>query len=277
MNASAIQRRASLSVPDSTHVLIWTPDGLRIAFTSDRAKSGFANIYWQRADGTGEVQRLTEADNPQTPSSWHPSGRLLAFTETNPQTAYDIMILPMEGSEAGGWKPGKPFVFLNGPRNEAFAQFSPDGRWIAYVSDETGRSEIYVRPFPGPGGKWQISTNGGPWPRWSPKGKELFFWTGGGRAGPTERERAQDEKIMVAAYTASGGAFQPEKPRAWSPVSLPFPQSAGAPFDVSPDVKRLAVLLKASDQAQAAAKEDKITFFFNFTDELRRLVPAGKR
>ena len=174
------------------------------------------------------------------------------------------MILPMEGSEAGGWKPGKPFVFLNGPRNEAFAQFSPDGRWIAYVSDESGRFEVYVRPFPGPGGKWQISTNGGFWPIWSPKGRELFY------------EEVSDSKIMVAAYTASGSAFQAEKPRPWASNSVPLLQGFGVPFDVSPDGKRLAVLLKAPDQAQVA-KEDHLTFLFNFTDELRRIAPTGKR
>jgi serine/threonine-protein kinase len=183
---------------------VWTSDGQRIAFTSDPAKVGVPNIYWQRADGTGEVQRLTESDNPQGSSFWHPSGRFLAFTETNPQSAFDIMILPMEGSEAGGWKPGKPFAFLNSPKNETMAMFSPDGRWIAYTSDETGRFEVYVRPFPGPGAKWQISTNGGLWPSWSPQGRELFY------------EEVSSRRIMVAAYAASGGTFQPEKPRPWA-------------------------------------------------------------
>ena len=243
-----------------------TPDGLRLAFASDRGGRGVPNIYWQRADGTGEVQRLTESGNTQRPGSWHPNGKFLAFTETNPQGTFDIMILPVEGSEAGGWKSGKPFPFLNGPSNEGQAQFSPDGRWIAYTSDESGRFEVYVRPFPGPGGKWQISANGGLWPVWSPKGKELFY------------EEVSDSKIMVAAYTASGSAFQAEKPRPWASNSMPLVQSSGLPFDVSPDGKRLAVLLKTPDPSQTAAKEDKITFFFNFPDELRRIIPpAGKR
>jgi len=244
---------------------VWTPDGLRLAFASDRAKRGLANIYWQRADGTGEAQRLTEGDNPQSPSSWHPSGRFLAFTETNPQTALDIMILPMEGSEAGGWKAGKPFVFLNGPSNEGRPQFSPDGRWIAYMSDESGRFEIYVRPFPGPGGRWQVSTNGGLWPSWSPKGKELFY------------EEVSSSRIMVAAYAASGSEFQPEKPRPWASNSVPLLQGVNSPLDVSPDGKRLAVLLKTPDQSQRPVKEDRITFLFNFTDELHRIVPTGKK
>jgi serine/threonine-protein kinase len=245
---------------------VWTPDGLRLAFASDRAKRNVGNIYWQRADGTGEVQRLTESNNRQRPSSWHPEGKLLAFSEQNPQTGRDVMILPLEGNEAAGWKPGKPFPFLNGPGNEWQAQFSPEGRWIAYASDESGRFEVYVRPFPGPGGKCQISANGGLWPMWSPKGRELFY------------EEVSDSKIMVAAYTASGSAFQAEKPRPWASNSVPLLQGFGVPFDVSPDGKRLGVLLKTPDQSQAEAKEDKVTFFFNFLDELRRIVPpAGKR
>jgi serine/threonine-protein kinase len=242
---------------------VWTPDGLRIAFGSDCAKPGVLNIYWQRADGAGEVQRLTESNNRQRLGSWHPSGRFLAFAEAHPQTGWDIMILPMEGSEVAGWKPGKPFVFLNSPNTASNPAFSPDGRWLAFMSDESGKVEVYVRPFPGPGGRWQISTNGGYYPTWSPKGKELLY-------------KGQDS-IMVAAYTASEGVFQPETPRPWSSVSVPPLPSSGPTFDVGPDGKRVAVLLKAPDQAQAAAQEDKITFFFNFTDELRRIVPAGKR
>jgi len=241
-----------------------TPDGQRLAFASDRTKRGVENIYWQRADGTGEVQRLTEGDNPQVPTSWHPTGKFLAFTETNPQTAFDIMILPMEGSHTAGWKPGKPFAFLNGPNNEIQPMFSPDGRWIAYVSDESGRFEVYVRPFPGPGGRWQISTNGGLWPSWSPKGKELFY------------EEVSSSRIMVAAYAASGGGLQPEKPRPWTSNSVPFLQGSGRPLDVSPDGKRLAVLLTAADQTQAPSREDHLTFVLNFTDELRRIAPAKK-
>ena len=99
---------------------------------------------------------MTESTNQQLPASWHPSGKFLAFSETTPQTAADVMILPMEGDEASGWRPGKPTVFLNGPFSETDPQFSADGRWLAYFSNETGRNEVYVRPFPGPGGKWQL-------------------------------------------------------------------------------------------------------------------------
>jgi serine/threonine-protein kinase len=246
---------------------VWTPDGLRVAFTSDRAKpGGVPNLYWQRADGTGEVQRLTESGNPQMPFSWHPTGKFLAYSELNPQTGFDVLMLPMEGSEVAGWKPGKPFVFLNSPSNENTPLFSPDGHWLAYTSDESGRPEVYVRSFPGPGGRWQISTNGGVRPLWLRNGKELLY-------------QEYDGKIMVAAYAASGSAFQGEKSRRWSSVSALLLQPIAAvrgSFDVSPDGKRLAVLLK-NPEAQAAAKEDHVTFIFNFTDELHRIAPPAKQ
>jgi serine/threonine-protein kinase len=229
----------------------------------------YLNIYWRRADGAGEVQRLTESNNSQFATSWHPNGKFLAFTDGNPQTGDDIMILPVEGSEVAGWKPGKPFAFLNSTSDEGMARFSPDGRWLAYQSNESGRKEIYVRPFPGPGGRWQISTNGGISPVWSPKGKEVFY------------EEPEESKIMVAAYTASEGAFQPEKPRPWSSASVPLvsvpPLPGGRHFDVSLDGRRLAVLLKTSDQAQAAANGDHLTFLLNFTDELRRIAPPTRK
>lgn len=194
--------------------------------------------------------------------SWDPSGKFLAFEELNPQTGSDIMILPMEGSEAAGWKPGKPFAFLNSPSNERMPMFSPDGRWLAYWSDESGKPQVYVRPFPGPGGKWQISTNGGVYPTWSPNGKELFY-------------QEEDGKIVVTAYAASGSAFHADKPRLWSPVPVPL-LSQNRCIDATRDGKRLAVVLKASE-TQAAAKSDHITFFFNFTEELRRIAPPTKR
>lgn len=145
--------------PNSDIKPVWAPDGRRIAFRSTR--DNYANLYWQRADGSGDVQRLTEGQNNQTPSSWHPSGKFLAFYEARPQTGFDVMLLPMEGNEASGWKPGKPTVFLSTPFNEMEPMFSPDGRWIAYQSSESGRYEVYVRPFPGPGGRWQVSSEGG--------------------------------------------------------------------------------------------------------------------
>ncbi len=239
----------------------WTPDGRRIAFSSARADQAARNLYWQRADGTGEAERLTESENTQTPSSWHPSGKFLAFHELNPPTSWDILILPLTGDETSGWKPGKPTVFLNGPFFERQAAFSPDGRWLAYSSNESGRVEVYVRPFPCPGGKWQVSTAGGLLPTWSRSRRELFY-------------RGEDERIMVAAYSVEGERFRAEKPRVWSPGLVPL-RILGRTYDLHPDGERVAVLKASVDEAEA--RRDKVVLIQNFFDELRRVAPAGKR
>ena len=244
--------------PSDETLAAWTADGRRIAFASNRADKSASNLYWQRVDGTGEVQRLTESTNAQIPTSWHPSGRFLAFFEANPKTRNDLMILPMEGNEAAGWKPGKPTVFLSTPFSEDFPIFSPDGRWLAYTSNESGRSEVYVRPFPGPGGKWQISADGGSLARWSRVRNEVFF-------------EATDNRLMVASYKVEGDAFRADKPRVWTERPF-FPRSLGWDFDLHPDGERVAVAPVV--EGQVAPKQDKAVFVFNFLDELRRLAPA---
>jgi serine/threonine-protein kinase len=238
---------------------VWTPDGRRVAFGSTRDRVTM-NLYLQRADGTGNVQRLTESRSAQAPTSWHPSGKFLAFTQSTGPTDNNIMILPMEGDESSGWKPGTPFVFLNSPFQTSEAVFSPDGKWLAYVSNETGRNEVYVRPFPGPGGKWPISTAGGVFPTWSPAKRELFY----GSAGR--------QQIMVASYSADATSFRADKPRLWSDAMIGVrPRSPIAALH--PDGERFVV---ASSQDQAGVR-DKIVFIFNFFDELRRVAPPAKR
>jgi serine/threonine-protein kinase len=217
-------------------------------------------LYWQRADGTGEVQRLTESTNQQFPASFDPSGKYLAFTEATPQNAYDLMILRIEGDEKSGWKLGKPTVFLGTPANEQEPMFSPDGRWIAYTSNEFGRFEVFVRPFPGPGGKWQISTTGGLWPTWSQKRQELLYL-------------ASDNRIMVASYTVDGDSFKADKPHLWSERAI-LPLRAGRFFDLHPDGNRIAAAVASG---QAEEKLDKVTFIFNLFDELRHIAPATKK
>ena len=182
---------------------VWTPDGQRIVYSSQE-KGGAFNLWWIRADGAGDAQRLTESKSPQYAGSWRPDGKVLAFHQLNPGTDCDIMTLPIEGDEKSGWKPGEPKPFVNSAFNERQPAFSPDGRWLAYQSNESGNYEVYVRPFPGPGGKWQISTGGGVYPKWSRNGKELFY-------------RTPDSKIMVVTYTASGDSFRADKPQLWSP------------------------------------------------------------
>ena len=167
------------------------------------------------------------------------------------------MILPMDDDEASGWKPGKPTVFLNSPFPEQEPMFSPDGRWLAYMSNESGRDEIYVRPFPGPGGKWQLSAAGGVSPTWSHARRELFFQT-------------PDNRLMVSAYTVTGDSFQAAKPVLWS--ETPFaPRPRQVPFALHPDGERFA--LAPAPDAQAVVKQDKVVFIFNFFEELKKLVP----
>jgi eukaryotic-like serine/threonine-protein kinase len=248
---------------DQNYSPVWTPDGQRIVYASAE-KGAVPNLRWIRADGAGDAQPLTESKDPQYPWSWSPDGKTLAFFQQNPGTGYDIMTMSVEGSEKSGWKPGQPKPFVSTPFMETYPSFSPDGRWIAYTSDESGPFEVYVRPFPGPGGKWEISTDGGRMPEWSRNGKEFFY-------------RRYDQRIMVVGYTSSGDSFHADKPRLWSPGQ--FTDSAtninDINFSLHPDGKRFAVL-KASGTEAAPPPINKVSFIFHFFDELRRKVPAGK-
>ncbi len=236
---------------------VWTPDGQRLIYSS--ARSGVSNLFWQRADGSGEATRLTTSPNIQFPGSLHPSTRFLAFSEIRPQTGADLLILPLEGDEARGWKPGTPTVFLNGQFTEQQARFSPDGQWLAYESNESGNLEIYVRPFPGPGSKEQISTAGGTTAVWSRVRRELLYLAPNGR-------------IMVVPYTAAAGAFRAEKPRVWSETPVQLRPAFGATFDLHPDGERVAM----APVTEATAGPTHVTLIFNFFDELRRLAPSTR-
>ena len=203
---------------------VWSTDGKHIVFTSSRHRDTRGNnLYWMRADGAGEALRLTTSDNDHFPFSLSPNGNHVAFLEKSPKTGYDLWTLPLEDIESDHPKPGKPEPFLVTPFNEDEPMISPDGRWLAYISNESGRNEVYVRPFPGPGGKWQISTTRGDRPVWSKKSPELFYQSG--------------EGVMVASYTTNGEAFVASKPRLWAEK-----KDLGDYFDLAPDGKRFAVV-----------------------------------
>jgi serine/threonine-protein kinase len=248
--------------PGNDRAPVWTPDGRRIIFASDRAKEG--NLYEVNADGTGEVTRLTDSPDSQVPFSWHPNGKFLAFHANRGATGLDLMILPMEGDAARGWTPDKPSVFLSTPAAESAPMFSPDGHWIAYHSNEAGGStpDVYVRPFPGPGGKWRVSTAGGVFPRWSATTHELLF-----------RLPVGQGKIMVAPYTVIGESFRADTPQLWSSTNFQGASATNTAYDLHPDGKRLAVL---AAQDQASGVQDKVVFVFNFADYLRKIAPGSK-
>jgi eukaryotic-like serine/threonine-protein kinase len=236
---------------------IWTPDGKRITFESN--KEGTMNLFWQLADGSGGLERLTTSDNLDIPGSWAPDGRLLVFAEVNPTSGYDIWTL-----QAGDPSPGSGLVrraqpFLRSPFNESAPELSPDGRWLAYASDESGRNEIYVQPYPGPGGKWQISTEGGTEPTWNRNGRELFY-------------RSGDK--MMAVDISTQPSFAPGKAKAlfqghYQPTPGTLPN-----YDVSPDGQRF-LMIKPSEQGQVAPTQ--INVVLNWFEELKQKVPTGKK
>jgi eukaryotic-like serine/threonine-protein kinase len=234
----------------------WTPDGKRIAFQSN--KEGPLNIFWQLADGSGGLERLTTSEYTHVPLSWSPDGQLLAFLEVNPTTGNDIWVLRVGDPSAGSGQVRKAQPFLRTPFNESVPRFSPDGHWLAYISDESGRYEVYVQPYPGPGGKWQISTEGGTEPAWNPNGRELFYRSG--------------DKMMAADVAAQPG-FAAGKPRMlFEGPYLPTPLTSPN-YDVSPDGQRF-LMLKASAQEQPAPTQ--INVVLNWFEELKRRVPPGK-
>ena len=254
----ALTRLTSDSGVDRTPV--WTPDGQRLVYASSGNGGGATNLYWQRADGSGDATRLTTSPNWQYTGSWDPSGRFLAFYEARPQTGPDLLIVPVEGDEASGWKPGTSTVFLSTPFAEQQPRFSPDGRWLAYESNESGAFEIYVRPFPRAEGKWPISTGGGTNAVWSRTRHELLY-------------RAPDGRIIGVPYTVAGDRFQAEKPRVWSETPVQLRGGTGASFDLHPDGDRVVM----APAAAATAGPTHVTLIFNFFDELRRLAPVTTR
>jgi len=253
---------------------VWTPDARRIVFASTRRSAispnapPWMNLYWQRSDGTGQVQRLTEGARVHWPTSWHPNGRILALGEADLEArTQSIMMLSLEGDEASGWRPAHPTMFL---KDADHGMFSPDGQWLAYVARKTPGAifgydprpdaEVFVRPFPGPGGPWQISAGGGTDPVWSLTRHELLYGT-------------PDHRIMAAPYSASGASFHAEKPHALSDARFD-PRVGGRSFDLHPDGERF-VLAKATD-AQRTNRAHHVTMVFNFLDELQKRAPAGK-
>jgi Tol biopolymer transport system component len=240
---------------------VWTPDGTRLVFASGRT-SNVSNLYWQRADGTGEAQRLTDTPIAQLPDAFHPDGHHLAFHQGDPSAGrQEIGMLTLEGDEAHGWKVAATTTLVGGPFLKANARFSPDGRWLSYSSFDSGRFEIYVQPFPGLGGRVQVSSDGGNLGLWSSTTNEIYFAAN------------QQQRMMVASYTIAGNVFTPAKAQPWTEArfSIAPPIAAFGPgFDLHPDGRRFVVAPAVSQGNAGGPPASTLVLVSNLFDELRR-------
>jgi serine/threonine-protein kinase len=231
----------------------WSPDGQFLVYAA--AGKG---IFQVRADGAAQPQILIAGKDIKIPGSFTPDGKRLAYHDFGAGKA-QIWTVPLENRN-GLLKAGEPEQFLKTSFTEQDPTFSPDGRWLAYRSTESGKTEVYVRAFPPPasgqGGKWQISNNGGGRPFWSRKGHELVYSSGSG--------------FVTVRYTGSGDTFVADKPRVWI-------EKLGKLLDgdMAPDGKRMLVLAPV-ESAETPKQDHEVVFVFNFFDELRRRVPAAK-
>jgi Tol biopolymer transport system component len=226
----------------------WSPDGSRIVFNSRR--KGHFDLYQKASNGAGSEELLLESNLHKYPTSWSPDGRFLLYDCFDPKTqTNDLWVLPLSVDRESRIRPGQPFPLLQTDANESHGQFSPDGRWIAYQSNESGRFEIYVIPFPGPGGKWQVSTSGGAWARWPRDGKEIIYW-------------APDHKLMAVEVKSKGATLEV---RAVRPLFEVHPQRWFFFYDVTADGQRFLVNTMGDQRGWST-----ITLVQNWTADLKR-------
>ena len=233
--------------PATERFPIWTPDGQRVAFGSAEAP-----LSWKAADGTGEVETLVEGSRAQLPQAFSPDGTVLVLWDRN--SGSDLGMLSLEGERT-------PTPLLETEFLERSASLSPDGRWLAYESNESGQFEVYVRPFPDvSGGRWQVSSGGGAWPLWSPNGRELFYTGSEGmmavpiETGPTFTQGTVDLLFDLVPYV--------------SPPALSFRRVA-----ISPEGDRF-LMLKAGGGSDETAETTSIHVVLNWFEELKERVPV---
>jgi len=198
------------SDPANHKAPVWSPDGSRIVFSSDR--DGSSNLYLKPSNGTGQEELLLKTAHTKLPLDWSSDGKYLLYWEHDSRNGFDLWVLPMTGER-------KPMPFLRTEFNEWSGMFSPDGRWIVYQSDESARNQIYVQSFPPGSGKWQISAEGGEYPAWRRDGKELYYLTLDGD--------------LMAVEIKIGAALHAGVPKRLFKASV-----TGTPYDVSADGRR---------------------------------------
>jgi eukaryotic-like serine/threonine-protein kinase len=221
---------------------IWSPDGSRIVFTSNR--KGHYDLYQKASSGAGTEEVLVEDNLDKFPLSWSPDGRFILYSSTSSHSGTDLFALPLS-------KDRKPVPFLPTRFSTGQGQFSSDGRWVVYSSNESGRPEVYVAPFPGPGGKWQISTAGGSSPRWRRDGTEIFFL-------------ASDNSLMVTSVNGKASSFQVGAVKRLFQTYLSGPRHE---YDVSADGQKFLV---NSAPPQNGAAPAPITVVLNWTAGLKK-------
>ena len=227
---------------------VWTPDGGKVTYSADRVGHPRA-VYWKPSDGSGTEERLFDGQTHPHVSSWSPDGKTLVYTEFDPVFSGDIWTLTL-GEKV------EPRRWLRTPFNERAPRLSPDGHWLAYVSNESGRDEVYVQPFPGPGGKWQISVSGGTEPVWSHAGSEIFY-------------RKGDK--MMAVGVAYGGSFSAGSPHVLFEGRFVPTRRGEAAYDVSPDDRRFVMI-----QRDLQSVATRLNMVLNFSEELKRRAPLGQ-
>ncbi len=227
--------------PAAELVVVWSPDGRSVVFNSNR-KANF-DLYRKSSNGVG-VEELLYADNlAKTPTSWSPDGKLLLYHAADPTAGFDLLTLPLAGDP-------KPVPFVRTAFNEQNGHFSPDGRWVAYQSNDSGNNEIYAAPFPGPGGKRQISTGGGTFPRWRRDGKEIFYI-------------GSDQRLTAAEVAIKGDTLEVQAVRPlFGPV---YTAGASYVYDVSADGQRI---LMAVPPAQGSSEP--VTLVQNWASGLKK-------
>jgi Tol biopolymer transport system component len=226
----------------------WSPDGKQVAFSSDR-EGGVYQLYVKDASGSGQEQRVTEGPNTKNLLDWTKDGKYLLYREQNPTTDRDLMAIPLDGDR-------RPFPVVVTPFLESTGAISPDGRWVAYASNDSGRYEIYIQAFPAPGvngpkGRWQVSSGGGYDVKWKGDGKELYF-------------ESLDGKMMAAAIQAGPQGVQADTPRAL--FSADFATNSLHEFDVTPDGQRFLLMLQSKTQGSG----EKLTVVSNWQAALRK-------
>jgi eukaryotic-like serine/threonine-protein kinase len=244
----------------NNHLTVWSPSGDRIVFASDR-EDGVHNLYWKSPDGTGPAERLTRSPQHQDPGSWSPDGRYLTFAEEHPDTGWDLWLLDL------GSSPAIPTPLVRTGSDEFSPMISPDGRWLAYVSGESGRLEVYVARFPDLSGRQQVSREGGRDPLWSPDGTELFYISG---PFDTTCPDADGTEVCVWAVPFRPGTeLSPGSPRVLFVGGTDSFLGFGWPsYDVTPDGRRFVVVRRGD----LAPGRTEFVVTLNWFTELRNLA-----